>query len=84
MARGPIVDPHALFNALESGQIAGAAIDVMEKEPPDVDDRLLKAPNLIITPHVAWASLESRKLLLNEIASNIKAFFSGKERNRVD
>lgn len=83
MARGPIVEPEALCHALESGEIAGAAIDVMEKEPPDDNNKLLKVPNLIMTPHVAWASLESRTLLISEIAQNIKAFFSGEERNRV-
>ena len=53
VARGPVVDPKALCDALNSGTIAGAAIDVMEKEPPDTADPLFKAKNLIITPHVA-------------------------------
>lgn len=83
MARGPIVDPAALCHALENGIIAGAAIDVMEQEPPRADDPLLKAPNLIITPHIAWASIESRRRLVAEIAENIKAFKKGTPRNVV-
>lgn len=83
MARGPIVDPAALLWALENNVIAGAAIDVMEKEPPDADDPLLSAPNLIITPHIAWASIESRHRLVNEIALNIKSFLAGGKRNSV-
>jgi len=77
------VEPSALCNALEKGIIAGAAIDVMEKEPPAADDPLLKAPNLIITPHIAWASIESRRRLVNEIAENIKGFLGGVKRNVV-
>ena len=83
MARGPIVDPSALCVALENGIIAGAAIDVMEKEPPAADDPLLKAPNLIITPHIAWASKESRMRLVKEIKENIRAFLAGEKRNVV-
>ncbi len=84
MARGPIVDPAALRQALQDGVIAGAAIDVMEKEPPLADDPLLKAPNLIITPHIGWASIESRKRLVNEISENIRSFLAGTRRNVVN
>ena len=83
MARGPVVEPASLLWALETGIIAGAAIDVMEKEPPDMDDPLLKAPNLIITPHIAWASCESRNRLVREISLNIKSFLDGGYRNSV-
>jgi len=83
MARGPVVDPASLCYALENGIIAGAAIDVMEQEPPRADDPLLKAPNLIITPHIAWASIESRRRLVKEISENIKAFKNGTPRNVV-
>lgn len=83
MARGPLVDPAALHRALTNGSIAGAAIDVMEKEPPDANDPLLSAPNLIITPHIAWATKESRERLIAEIDANIAAFTAGKPRNRI-
>ncbi len=83
MARGPIVDPGALAHALNEKQVAGAALDVMEEEPPRADDPLLKAPNCIITPHIAWASIESRKRLVHEIAENIDAFSRNESRNRV-
>lgn len=83
MARGQIVNPSALCNALEKGIIAGAAIDVMEKEPPAADDPLFKAPNLIMTPHIGWASIESRTRLIAEVAENIRAFLAGVKRNIV-
>lgn len=84
MARGPLVNPEDLCEALHAGTIKGAALDVMDKEPPDADDPLLSAPRLILTPHIAWASLESRKRLVREIADNISSFLQGKERNIVN
>jgi len=83
MARGPIVDQAALNRALRSGLIAGAALDVMEREPPPAEEPLLSAPNCIITPHIAWASVESRRRLVGEVAANIGAFLRGERRNRV-
>ena len=83
MARGPIVDPDALVWALREGEIRGAALDVMEKEPPDRGDPLLSAPNLILAPHIAWAPKESRLRLLGEIVENIRAFLRGERRNTV-
>lgn len=83
MARGPIVDQYALYNALDKGIIAGAATDVMEVEPPRADDPLLEAPNLIITPHIGWGSMESRNRLVGEIAENIRSFINGVGRNIV-
>ncbi len=84
-ARGGIVNEDDLVTALKAGQIAGAGFDVLSCEPPAENNPLLvyNSPRLIITPHVAWASRESRQRLLNEIARNIEAFNQGKLRNPV-
>ena len=84
-ARGGIVDEHALAEALRSGEIGGAGVDVLALEPPPDDNPLLAGdvPNLILTPHTAWASRESRQRLLDEIALNIRAFAEGEARNSV-
>ena len=84
-ARGGIVDEGALAAALRQGQLAGAGIDVLSTEPPPGDNPLLQVdiPNLIVTPHIAWASRESRQRLVNEIAVNIRAFLNGEPRNLV-
>ncbi|MBF0265531.1 MAG: D-2-hydroxyacid dehydrogenase [Gammaproteobacteria bacterium] len=82
-ARGPLVDEPALLLALQNKDIAGAGLDVLSIEPPPRDHILLrsKLKNLIITPHIAWASLQSRQRLLNQVAENINAFKIGKTRN---
>lgn len=84
-ARGGIINEEALFQALTSGQIAGAGVDVLSEEPPVNGNVLLseELPNLIVTPHIAWASVESRQRAIDEIELNIKAFLEGKERNVV-
>ena len=84
-ARGGIVDEAALAEALRNGRLGGAGVDVLREEPPVHGNPLLAGdvPNLIVTPHIAWASRESRQRLANETAENIKAFFSGIGRNRV-
>jgi glycerate dehydrogenase len=84
-ARGGIVDEYALAKALRAGEIGGAGIDVLGVEPPAADNPLLAndIPNLILTPHTAWASRESRQRLLDEIALNIGAFSRGEARNSV-
>ncbi len=84
-ARGGIVNEAALLSALNNRVIAGAASDVLTVEPPPVDHPMLQytKPNLILTPHVAWASRESRQRLVNEIALNIAAFKRGEIRNSV-
>lgn len=86
-ARGGIVDEAALIAALKEKRIAGAATDVLTREPPPHDHPMLVAAreldNLVITPHVAWSAVEARQRLLDEIVGNIVAFESGGERNRV-
>jgi glycerate dehydrogenase len=84
-ARGGIVDEAALSAALRAGRLGGAGVDVLAVEPPRGGSPLLEnpPPNLIVTPHVAWASRESRQRLLDGVALNIRAFSEGRERNRV-
>ena len=84
-ARGGLVDEDALLNALKNNQIGAAALDVLEEEPPSVNHALINyhADNLILTPHIAWASRESRQKLVNEIAKNIQAYQQGQSRNIV-
>ncbi|HEY9050444.1 MAG TPA: 2-hydroxyacid dehydrogenase [Gammaproteobacteria bacterium] len=84
-ARGGIVNEAALLSALNNCVIAGAACDVLTVEPPPIDYPVLQytKPNLILTPHVAWASHESRQRMVNEIALNIAAFKKGVVRNEV-
>lgn len=76
--RGPLVDETALLDALENGKIAGAALDVLVKEPPEKDNPLIQAakrlPNLLITPHIAWASDSAVTTLVNKVAQNIEDF----------
>ncbi|MDP8079344.1 2-hydroxyacid dehydrogenase [Phocoenobacter skyensis] len=76
--RGPLVDEVALLDALKNGTIAGAALDVMVKEPPQIDNPLMQAakqlPNLLITPHVAWASQSALTTLCNKVTQNIEDF----------
>lgn len=84
-ARGGLVDSAALANALTNGKIAAAAVDVLPKEPPVDGDPLLDyaGDNLMITPHIAWASNAARQAAIDELAANISAFLDGRERNRI-
>ena len=84
-ARGALVDGHALAAALKAGRLGGAGIDVLAHEPPPDGDPLLdpEIPNLILTPHVAWAAREARQRCLDEMAANIKDFARGGRRSRV-
>ncbi|MDJ0938427.1 MAG: D-2-hydroxyacid dehydrogenase [Woeseiaceae bacterium] len=84
-ARGGLVDSAALAAALENGDIAAAAVDVLPKEPPVDGDPLLdyEGDNLIVTPHIAWATNEARQNAIDELAANVRAFIAGEQRNRV-
>jgi glycerate dehydrogenase len=84
-ARGGLVDDVALVEALRAGQIAGAGLDVLRVEPPQEGNDLLKAalPNLIITPHNAWASRQAMQTLADQLIDNLEAFVRGEPRNLV-
>ena len=81
--RGPLINEQDLADALQNGVIAGAGLDVLSTEPPAVDNPLLSAPNCIITPHIAWASFEARKRLLQITADNMRTFINGNTQNVV-
>ena len=76
-ARGSVVDNVALAQALKDETIAGAGIDVLEQEPPPIDHPLLAndVPNLILTPHIAWASVEARQRVIDKVANNLQDWF---------
>lgn len=88
-ARGGLVNEVALIQALQSGAIAGAAFDVLSEEPPRKGNVLLDAdlpnpmPNLIVTPHIAWASHEAMQTLADQLVDNLEAFVRGEPRNLV-
>ena len=83
-ARGPLVDEAALAEALNREQIAGAATDVLSVEPPPSDNPLFGAKNLIITPHIGWATRAARARLMETAAGNLKAFLEGAPVNVVN
>lgn len=82
-ARGGLVDEHALKEALISGHLLGAGLDVLRQEPMAADCPLLGLKTCIITPHVAWAGLETRRRLMGIVESNIEAFLNGTPKNTV-
>jgi glycerate dehydrogenase len=84
-ARGALIDGAALAAALKAGQLGGAGIDVLVQEPPPDDEPLLRGeiPNLLVTPHIAWAAREARQRCVDEMAANIGSFRSGGRRGRV-
>lgn len=84
-ARGALIDSRALVTALETGQLGAAAIDVLAQEPPRDGDPILDYTddNLIVTPHIAWATDEARQNAIDELAANAAAFLRGESRNRV-
>lgn len=82
--RGALIDEAALKMALQNGQLAGAALDVLSEEPPRNGNLLLDAPNCLITPHMAWATREARQRLLDITVENVKAYLRGELRNVVE
>ena len=87
MGRGPIVVEKDLAKAIDENIIAGAGLDVFSVEPMPEDSPLLKIKNkekIVMTPHIAWASIEARERLFNDLIENIKAFYRGEKRNRVE
>ncbi len=83
-ARGGVVDSVALAEALNEGRIAGAGIDVLTVEPMPVDDPLYTAANCIITPHIGWAAIESRRRCVSMVADNLKCWMEGHPKNIVN
>jgi glycerate dehydrogenase len=83
-ARGGVIHEQALADALASGHLAGAGIDVLTSEPMREDCPLCSAPNITITPHVAWAPLQTRERLLSIVEDNIEHFISGSPKNVVN
>ena len=82
--RGGLIDEEALAEALNTGKIAGAGLDVLKKEPPLPDNPLVKAKNTVITPHVAWASREARERLIAISVDNVRSFLEGNPVNKVN
>lgn len=83
-SRGGLIDEYAVAEALRSGKLRAAAVDVVSQEPIHGTNPLLSAPNCIITPHMAWAPVESRQRLMDCVVDNIHAFLSGKLQNTVN
>lgn len=83
-SRGPLIVEEDLRDALNSGKVAGAGLDVVSKEPIEMDNPLLSAKNIIITPHIAWAPKESRQRLMDIAVDNLKGFKEGKPINVVN
>ena len=83
-SRGPLVESASLALALEENKIAGAALDVLEVEPPPAGNPLLRAKNCLITPHIAWATRSARGRLLNTAVQNVMAFVAGNPQNVVN
>lgn len=82
-SRGALIDEEALIEALKDGVIAGAGLDVQEMEPPRDDNPLYTMENVILTPHMGWKGLETRRRLVSLLADNIRAYLDGKPVNVV-
>ena len=88
-SRGPLVDEAALLKALAAGKLGGALLDVLAVEPPPRDHPLLDpaapwASRIIVTPHIAWGTVQARERLIRMAAENLAAFQHGERLNRVD
>jgi glycerate dehydrogenase len=83
-ARGGLVQEHDLAEALASGRIGGAALDVLAQEPPSADHPLIGAPNCIITPHMAWSGKEARQRLIETTVGNVRAYLAGAPQHVVN
>lgn len=83
-ARGGLLDEQAVADALRSGKLRGAAVDVVSREPIQADNPLLSAPNCIITPHMAWAPIETRQRILDCTVASIRAYLAGAPINTVN
>lgn len=82
-ARGPLINEADLAEALNTGRLAGAGLDVLSSEPPAADNPLISAHNCFITPHIAWASLEARSRLIQVATENVRTFLGGVPQNLV-
>src|SRR5690606_33179062 len=76
-SRGPLVVEEDLAEALNTGIISGAGLDVLAEEPPRTDNPLLHAKNCLVTPHIAWATYEARSRLMATVAQNVRRFIAG-------
>jgi glycerate dehydrogenase len=83
-SRGPLLDEPDVAEALNSGRIAGAAMDVLSVEPPKAGNPLIGAKNCLITPHIAWASRAARARLMNIAVENVRAFAQSRPQNVVN
>lgn len=83
-ARGGLVNEQDLAEALNQGKLAGAALDVLSSEPPPAENPLLQAQNCLVTPHIAWATLEARRRLMAITVNNVRAFLQGTPQNVVN
>lgn len=83
-SRGPLVDENALYHALKQGRLQAAGLDVLSIEPPQKQSPLMGMPNCIITPHIAWATLEARRRLMATACDNLKSFIIGNAKNQIN
>ena len=83
-ARGGVIDEYALRDAVTSGKLSGAGVDVLTVEPMSAECPLYNVPGITVTPHIAWAPIETRERLLDIVIENLEAFIAGKPQNKVN